>query len=427
MKAMDARRKAEEKLAAAKEILELAQKGERVLTDEEKEKSAALKQEYKDLLELADGIDEISTLESDAKKVTASRPQVVTGKPAWEDDPQRGFKSPKEFLTTVMANSKSLSDDRLKTLTAGSDEQGAYSDPYGGFLVPEGFLNTLLTTRLGVVNPFTDTMKIPVTAPSVSVNARVDKDHSDSVSGGLQVYRTSETQTVTATRMEFEQIELKPTKLMGIAYATNEILSDSPQSFVALIQQGFGDEFAAKTINEIINGTGVGQYLGILNSSALIEVSEESSQTADTINYQNLVKMRARCWQYDRAKWVANHDTLPQLMQVSLAVGTGGQVMWQPSAREGSPDRLFGRPIYFTEYAPTLGDKGDIMLVNDSQYIEASRGNGEFAQSIHVRFVNDESCFRFTARTDGAPWWRSTYTPKNGATLSPFVCIEART
>jgi len=70
-----------------------------------------------------------------------------------------------------------------------------------------------------------------MSATMVKVNARVDKNHSSSVSGGLTVTRRPETLDGTSSRMAFEQISLEAHELFGLAYASESILSDSPQSF----------------------------------------------------------------------------------------------------------------------------------------------------------------------------------------------------
>jgi HK97 family phage major capsid protein len=166
---------------------------------------------------------------------------------------------------------------------------------------------------------------------------------------------------------------------------------------------------------------------GILNTPALVTVSKETGQVADTLKFENVVKMYARLWGKNQGVWLANHETLPQLMTMNQNVGTAGFPAWQTSAREGEPNRLLGLPIYFTEYASALGDAGDLMLCNWSQYLEITLGGINTAESVHVRFVNNERAFRVTLRNDGRSWWRSALTPKKGAaTLSPFVTLEAR-
>uniref|UniRef100_A0A6M3KC66 Putative capsid protein n=1 Tax=viral metagenome TaxID=1070528 RepID=A0A6M3KC66_9ZZZZ len=371
----------------------------------------------------------LGTVAARANEKAGEEKSVGVIKDRYADDAKRGFKTPREFLLRVMdAGRGRRVDDRLKSLrAAGSDEAGEYADPYGGFLVPAGFITEPLK-----LTPEADpiggrVMRIPMTNASVNIPARVDKTHTSSVSGGLVVYRRAETDSVSATRTAYEQITLRADSLMGVSYATNELLNDSPVSFAAIVAQGFQDEFASRLIDERINGTGVGQFLGAMKSPCLETVAKESAQSNDTIVYANIVKMRSRCWNYGKAIWLANHDTMPQIVTLNAAFGTAGALVWQPSAVEDHPDTLFGRPLFFTEYCQTLGDLGDILLGDWSQYLEGTLQNAEGAESIHVRFVENETCFRFTMRNAGAPWWRAKLTPKYSATtLSPFVTLAAR-
>lgn len=365
-------------------------------------------------------------------QLPASATKVGNPKAAFEADPKKGFANHRDFLMAVLNNSdrpsREARDERLRFLaTAGSDEQGGYSDPYGGFLVPVGFAPNLMQ-----MTPEEDpiggrTTQVPMSAPKIEVLARVDKNHSTSVSGGLTVCRRAETQTQAASRMEMEKIGMTAYSLFGLAYATEEILTDSPISFAALLEAGFRDQFTSHLIDERLNGTGVGELEGIINSDCLVSITKETGQAADTIVWQNILKMRARAWRYGQCVWMANHDCLPQLMSLVMPIGTGGVPLWQTSAREGEPDTILGRPLIVTEYCKTVGDKGDLLCCNWSQYLEGTYQALQSAESVHVRFVNHERTFKFWLRNAGKCWWRSPLTPKNStATLSPFVSLNAR-
>ena len=341
-------------------------------------------------------------------------------------DPFNGFLVPKAF-TPGAPRSVGLFNSHGRQLTAGSDEAGTYSDPYGGFLTGKQFVPDLLrlTPEADPVGALTT--KIPMTAATVGIPARVDKNHATSVSGGLRFYRRSETQTATSSRMELEEVELKAMALFGLAYATEELLSRSLISFLAILQAGFNDEYVAKLMRERLEGTGVGQYEGVLNTNSIVSVAKESGQSNDTIVYDNVIKARARCWGYGNAVWLANHDTLPQLLKMSLAVGTGGAPIWFPSAAPDRPDILLGRPIYFSEFCPKLGDTGDLLLGNWKEYLEGELTPMQNEESMHVRFVEHERAFKFWTENAGRCWWRSALTPaKSSDTLSPFVKLDAR-
>jgi len=346
------------------------------------------------------------------------------------DDPMRGFATPRDFMHCVIdAGMGRAEDKRLAPIkmTAGSDEQGGYADPYGGFLIPSGMTPTPKSLIAEGDFLASRTTSIPMTAPKIAFNARVDKTHTTSVSGGLRVYRREESAAVTASRMSFEQVELNAHSLMGVAYATNEILSDSPVSFAALIASGWREEMGSKLMGERLTGTGIGEFLGVMNCGSLISISKESGQAADTIIFKNIIKMRARCWRYGKAIWLVNHDCLPQLMQLSVTVGASGVPVWQASAREDHPDMLLGRPCILTEYADTIGDKGDIILGNWAEYVEGTYQPLRSDESMHVRFLNNENAFRITMRNDGCPWWRAALTTKNSTvTIGPFVALNAR-
>lgn len=340
-----------------------------------------------------------------------------------------GFNSPVEFFDAVaMAYTRRRLDSRLAPLqAAGSDEQSTQDDPYGGFFVPEAMAPGMLTTfpddpMAGRVTTF------PMGSPLVYQLARTDQNHNTAPSGGLVAGRRLETSEATSSLMQMEKIRFDATSLFGLSYATEQLVSDSPQSIAALLEAGFRDEFTDHMIHERLFGTGAGQFTGVVNAGCTITVSKEGGQSADTIVADNVIKMRKRCWRIGRAIWLANPDCYDQLvgLQVESTTPAGSKSLYEHSTDEDKPDTLSGRPIFYTEYCKTLGDKGDLVLGDWSQYLEGtySRGRNE---SIHVRFENHTRTFKFWVSNDGAPWWRVPVTPKNGSdTLSPFVVLEER-
>ena len=361
------------------------------------------------------------------KSASKSTRKTESVKPAYENDPKKGFASSRDFLIAVRdaAIKPHAVKDNLKSVMAVSgDGHHTYSDPNGGFLVPSGFLPDVLQVQPEADPMAGRTTMIPMATPTVKIPYRVDKNHTSSVSGGLQVYRRREEATITKSQMTLGQLTLDAHKLTGLAYATEEMLEDSAVSITGLISTGFNQEFTSKLIDERLNGTGVGEFLGVFNSPALISVAKEGSQTADTIAFENIIKMRSRVWGYGQAVWMANHDTIPQLCSIE---DTEGRHIFLPSLRDDVPDTLLGRPIIFTEYVPTLGDANDLCCVNWSQYLEGMYQPVRGAESVHVRFTTDERAFKFGLRNDGKPWWDAALTPKNSSnTLSPYVGLAER-
>lgn len=382
--------------------------------------------------------------EKNEKENPLPKGKAEVGAPNAEKDPARGFKSPKDFLGSVMNLAMhNRPDERLRSLyspgamsgngrpqaAAGADEQMSSQNPYGGFLIPHGIAPGILSIRPedDFITPLCT--NAPMDAPTVSYNARVDKDHTTSVSGGFVVTRRPETVAGTTSRTAFEQVTLTANEEWGFAFATERILTDSPSSFVAIIQTGFSDEYVNNSMRERITGLGVGERQGILTAASLcgVQVAKETNQKPVSIVKENIDKMMARCWKYNRAVWIANHNTLPALMSLVQVIGTGGNgVPYLRWREDGTGGTLLGRPIYFTEYAKTLGTVGDLMLVVFSECLNGTYESEQYAESMHVRFEIGERAFRFFRRNDAQWWWRSALTPANGDTLSPIVTLATR-
>ena len=400
-----------------------------VFTDEQNAKFDAITAEItkvKTQIDKIDALNEVTaTIEAPKpRKTVESNVRII--KEAYAD--QGGFRDYADFFTAVKdaAVSGSL-DKRLEPYAAvGSDEQRYTSNPVGGFLIEKTFLRQLLKTDGQELQFDTGTLttNVPISnMAGVKIPARVDKTHTTSVSGGFTVSRRAETEAITTSTATFEQIDLTPTALAGATYATQELMMSDPVMLGGIIASSFNDEFTSKLNAERITGTGVGTYLGIANSDALITVTKETDQTADTVNYDNIVKMYARCYRPSQAVWMCNHTVLPQLMTLE---DTEGRLIWQPSAREGVPGTLLGRPVYMDENCEAVGDLGDIYFVNWKEYLEGAVGGTTVAESVHVRFLYNENCYKFVRYNAGKPWWTSVLTPKNGSTLSPFVTLAAR-
>ena len=113
----------------------------------------------------------------------------------------------------------------------------------------------------------------------------------------------------------------------------------------------------------------------MLNGSAAIEVTKESGQVADTIVWENIVKMYSRMLP---ARWAARSgspriNSFPELATMALSVGTGGSAVWLNNGVEGPPMTILGRPVIFTEKAPVVGDAGDITFVDFGYYLIGDR------------------------------------------------------
>ena len=333
------------------------------------------------------------------------------------------FKSFGEFAQAIYRHDKNInSDNRLKALSEGTGSDG-------GFLVPEEFKAQLLKNSVenAVVRPRATI--IPMASNTIELPRIVDTSHASNVYGGATGYWVEEAGSYTASQPTFGSFELKAKKLTGYTQASDELASDSAIALESLLIQIFGDAIRHFEEDSFINGTGVGQPQGILNSDALVTVAKETGQTATTILYENLIKMYSRMMpdSHANAVWIAHPDTLPQIMKMSLAVGTGGSAVWINNASDGVPATIFGRPLILTEKCKTLGTVGDIYYADLSYYVIGDRQGVTIASSPHVNFTSGQTVWRFTERLDGAIWMDSAVTPAQGSnTISPIVALATR-
>jgi hypothetical protein len=56
---------------------------------------------------------------------------------------------------------------------------------------------------------------------------------------------------------------------------------------------------------------------------------------------------------------------------------------------------LAGRPIFYSEHMKTLGDAGDLVCCKWSQFLEGLYQPLTGMESVHVRWVEHESAFKF--------------------------------
>lgn len=352
------------------------------------------------------------------------------------------FKSIGDQMMAVVNASRGRGDPRLFQAAALGQQETVPAD--GGFLVQTDYAASILDrmyttgTLLSQVNRMTvsgpsNSMKIP----AVDESSRVD----GSRWGGIRAYWASEAATITASQAQFAQVNLELKKVTALVYATEEMLQDSA-ALGQWITRTLPLELQFKVEDAIYNGTGGDHPLGLMNSPCRVSVAKETSQVADTINRFNTSKMKARLnvGGLRSSVWLVNQDCTPQFETfdflspagtVALSKNEQAQSIstnpFSMNGPEGAVGLLHGRPIFAVEYAATVGDQGDIMLADLSQYQVIEKGGIQAASSMHVQFLTDQMAFRFTYRVDGQSLWSSAVTPFKGSnTISPVVVLDAR-
>ena len=309
-----------------------------------------------------------------------------------------------------------------------------------GTLIPHGF-STEILDRQKQVNPILSrAMFIPMETPKLDIPYLESFDESgtnNAVYGAVVWYWTGEEAQFTGSNAESGAVELVLRTCTGLARVTGTMMKHSPRSIEAILRTAF-DYGMSRMINRVaIRGTGAGQPLGVLNSAtSRIEVAKETNQTADTFIYDNIGTMLARLYSPDDGigdgVWYANKTVLPQILKLSLAVGTGGSGVFltnnQIQPRPGLS--LLGLPLEFSSQMSAVGDAGDVGLFDWRQYLvgmPAGEGEGaEFAFSIHLYFDYNHTAFRFIFEMDGQPWWPDNFRPEYGDSQAPFVTLAER-
>ena len=248
--------------------------------------------------------------------------------------------------------------------------------------------------------------------------------------GGVQVYWEPEATAATAKKPKIKKYELQLAKIMGLGYRTDEVGQDWTASG-ALMDRAFTSEISFSLDDAALRGTGAGMPLGLLIAPALISVTKEAGQAADTIEAANFYNMFARmpARSKKRAVWYINGDLWPQVFTLQQVIGTGGVPLFIPTGALGDAPggTILGRPIVEIEQASAPGDLGDVTFLDMAEYLRLEKGGVAKASSLHVEFLTDQEVFRWILRTNGAPGWSSAITPYKGSfTKSPFVALEAR-
>ena len=337
-----------------------------------------------------------------------------------------GFKSLGHFAKSVK---QGVSDPQLGEYCKSTGMNIAINAD-GGFLIPPEFSTALLDAMAQAGELAPKCRNFPsnnnLSLPFVNITTQAT-----SWTGGVTIYKPAEGVAKTASLPQFAKAELHLHKMTAVVYATDELLDDSPVALETFLTTMASTEFALTKDEDIVNGSGAGECLGIMNSPCLVSVAKEGGQAADTIVTANVLKMFSRMYvpSVRNAVWLISQDSMPQIASLTIDVGTGGAPVFIADVKNPLGSSLLGRPIIWSPHCQTVGTTGDIILADFGQYVTIDKlGKGmDVATSIHLKFLENETAFRFEIRFDGQPWWTSARTPKHGSsTVSPFVALAAR-
>ncbi len=380
----------------------------RGLTDEERTEQERLAVEIRKMDELI----ELATATID----------LPPGDPAG-GAPQPGREEIRDFGEFLQLARFSPNDSRLRPREVTQDPEKRQLSmgvgAAGGFLVPEQFgpLLAPITPQDAVIRPRATVIPAGSPPDSAITFPALDQSGALGVHSGVAVVWISEAHVKPETEPAFLDVKLEPNEVAAHVIVSDKLLRNAPAAG-ALVSTILRRAIIAAEDQAFLTGTGIGQPLGIVNHAATIAIARAG---AGAIAWADVAGMYAVAKTGGRMVWVASPTTLPQLMAM-VDPGAGGQMIWQPNAREGAPGNLLGFPLIINERSPVLGARGDLMLLDLSYYLIKDGTPLTVAMSEHPRFTQNQTIIKAFWNVDGQPWLTTPLLLEDGVSqVSPFV------
>lgn len=255
-------------------------------------------------------------------------------------------------------------------------------DADGGYLVPEEYDKRLIDV-LEEENILRALVTKLTTAGDHKINVAATKPAASWIEEG---------QELTWGDSTFSQILLDAHKLHVAIKVTEELLYDNAFGLENYIITQFGKALANAEEDAFLNGDGKGKPTGIFAKTGGGNVTAEvAAFTGDELI--NLVYTLKRPYR-KKAAFIMNDKNLAVLRKLKDA---NDQYLWQPSLKEGEPERLLGYPVYTSAYAPA-----DAIAFGDFSYYNiGDRGSRSFKKLTELFAGNDMVGFVAKERVDG--------------------------
>lgn len=410
-----------------REIFALADKEDRELTDAEKIRDDEIVDRIAAINESLARHERMREWERDTDEVISSSSGRIRTHERINDDPMRGFNSTTDFALAVRAASRpgGRIDNRLIRADAPTNYHYETGSSEGeGYMAPPAIREQVWT----LVFNEDDVMSMTDTEPTSRNSVMMARDESTpwGATGVKAFWRGETSEKMTASKLDTEGSLVKLHELYVFVIADEELLEDAPRLNDRLTRKS-AEAIRYKRNQGAFEGDGVGKPLGWTKSDALVTQAKEAGQLAGTVVAENVAKMYARVINPAQSYWFINQDVFPQLMLMTLA----NQPIWTPPATgfiNAPGGFLFGRPIMISEHCESIGDKGDIQLINPMGYYSPVRNRApQFAESLHLFFDYNKRAFRWVFRFGGQPYLNKPVTPDKGSnTRSHFVVLEER-
>ena len=197
----------------------------------------------------------------------------------------------------------------------------------------------------------------------------------------------------------FGQTSIGAHKLATMIKVSDELLNDSVFNIEQYISKEFGRRIGTKEEEAFFIGDGTGKPIGIFNKTGGAETGVTAATTGITFDDVMDLYYSLRAPYRNKATWILNDSTVKAIRK--LKDGNGNYI-WQPSVREGEPDRILNRPYRSSIYVPELAAGSRVMAFGDySYYWIADRQGRSFKRLNELYATTGQVGFLASERVDG--------------------------
>lgn len=255
-------------------------------------------------------------------------------------------------------------------------------DADGGYLVPEEYDSRLIQT-LEEENIMRKLSTRITTSGEHKINIAATKPAAAWIEEGA---------ALTFGDATFGQILLDAHKLHVAIKVTEELLYDNAFGLENYIIDQFGKALANAEEDAFLNGTGVGQPLGLFadKGGGTVANTVTALTTDAAIGLVYALKRPYR----KNASFIINDQLIAQLRTLK---DNNGTYMWQPALTAGEPDKFLGYDVYTSQYAPS-----NAIAFGDYKYYNiGDRGTRSFKQLNELFAGNGMIGYVAKERVDG--------------------------
>jgi HK97 family phage major capsid protein len=206
--------------------------------------------------------------------------------------------------------------------------------------------------------------------------------------------------TITESDIQFTQIVIGAWKLGTSIKVSNELMNDSVFDIEQYIIGEFARRIGAKEEEAFFVGTGTNRPTGLLHNTGGAEVGTTTS-TATSLTFDDVYDLfhSLKTPYRSKAVFIVNDSTVKSLRKLK---DNTGQYLWQASVSAGTPDTLCGRPLYTSEYMPTIGSGNKSIVFGDMSYFWIADRQGRIFQRLNELYATSGQVgFLATQRVDG--------------------------